>query len=67
MKFMAELILKGYAREPTSAVVARKCCYLPHHEVYHPNKPGIHGIGVAIDMREDMEHQQARLCCQDLI
>ena len=40
MKFMNELILKGYARESTSALEAGKCWYLPHHGVYHPNKPG---------------------------
>ena len=40
MKFINELILKGYARESTSAVEAGKCWYLPHHGVYHPNKPG---------------------------
>ena len=40
MKFMNELILKGYARESTSAVEVGKCWYLPHHGVYHPNKPG---------------------------
>ena len=39
MKFMNELILKGYARESTSALEVGKCWYLPHHGVYHPNKP----------------------------
>ena len=37
---MDELIKKGYARESTTAVEAGKCWYLPHHAVYHPNKPG---------------------------
>ena len=36
---MNELILKGYARESTSAVEAQKCWYLSHHGVYHSNKP----------------------------
>ena len=40
MKFMNELILKGYARESTSAAETVKYWYLPHHGVYHPNKPG---------------------------
>ena len=37
---MDELIKKGYARESTTAVETGKCCYLPHHGVYHRNKPG---------------------------
>ena len=40
IKFMNELILKGYARESTSAAETVKYWYLPHHGVYHPNKPG---------------------------
>ena len=40
MKFMNELILKGYARESISAMNTGKCRYLPHHGVYDPNKPG---------------------------
>ena len=39
VKFMIELIKKGYARESTTAVRAGKCWYLPHNAVYHPNKP----------------------------
>ena len=34
------MILKGYTRESKSGVEAGKCKYLPHHEVYHTNKPG---------------------------
>ena len=37
---MDELIKKGYAKESTTAVEVGKCWYLPHHAVYHPNKPG---------------------------
>ena len=51
MKFMNELILKGYARESTSAVKAGKCWYLPHHGVYHPNKPG--KICVVFDLKAE--------------
>ena len=40
MEFMNELILKGYAREPTFSVETGECWYLPHHEVYHSKKPG---------------------------
>ena len=39
MKFTNELILKGYVRESTSTVETRKCSYLPHHGLFHPNKP----------------------------
>ena len=39
-KFMNELIFKCSARESTSAEEAQKCWYLPHHGVYHSNKPG---------------------------
>ena len=34
------MILKSYTRESKSGVEAGKCKYLPHHEVYHANKPG---------------------------
>ena len=51
MKFMNELILKGYARESTSAAEAGKCWYLPHHGVYHSNKPG--KIRVVFDLRAE--------------
>ena len=45
MKFMNELILKTYVRESLSAVETGKYWYLPHHGIYHPNKPGkIHVI-----------------------
>ena len=37
---MNKLILMGYTGESTSAVEAGKSWYLPHHGVYHPNKPG---------------------------
>ena len=40
VKFMDKLIKKGYARESPTAVEAGKCWYLPHHVVYHPDKPG---------------------------
>ena len=48
VKFMDELVKKGYVRESTTAVEAGKCWYLPYHAVYHPNKPG--KILVAFDL-----------------
>ena len=53
MKFINELILKGYARESTSAVEAGKCWYLSHHGVYHPNKPG--KIRVVFDLSAEFQ------------
>ena len=50
MKFINELILKGHATESASSVETGKCCYLPHHGVYHPNKPG--KILVVFDLSE---------------
>ena len=45
MKFMNELILKTYVRESLAALETGKYWYLPHHGIYHPNKPGkIHVI-----------------------
>ena len=40
MKFLNELILKGYAGESASTVEAGKCWQLPNHGVCHTNKPG---------------------------
>ena len=40
--FMNQMIMKGYAeRVPTSEETTKdgKCCYIPHHGVYHPKKP----------------------------
>ena len=48
MKFMNELILKSYVRESLSAVEAGKYWYLPHHGIYHSNKPG--NIRVIFDL-----------------
>ena len=40
MKFMKELMSKGYATESTAAAENGKCWYLPHHGVYNRNKLG---------------------------
>ena len=53
VKFMDELIKKGYARESTAAVEAGRCWYLPHHAVYHPNKPG--KICVVFDLSAEFD------------
>ena len=40
IKFMKELTSKGYAKESSKVAQSGHCWYLPHHGVYHPNKPG---------------------------
>ena len=35
MKFMKELISKGYATESAGTAENKKCWYLPHHGVYN--------------------------------
>ena len=40
IRFMEEIIAKGYARKSTITAALGKTWYLPHHAVYHPNKPG---------------------------
>ena len=40
IKFMKELTSKGYAKESSKVAESGHCWYLPHHGVYHPNKPG---------------------------
>ena len=39
IRFMEEIISKGYVRKSTSKAVHGKIWYLPCHGVYHPNKP----------------------------
>lgn len=38
--FIDDLISKGYAKQSTTTPKEGKCWYIPHHGVYHPNKPG---------------------------
>ena len=40
IKFLEEIIAKGYARKSKMTARPEKTWYLPHHGVYHPNKPG---------------------------
>ena len=40
IRFMKEIIAKGCARKSTMTATPGKMWYLPHHGVYHPNKPG---------------------------
>ena len=40
IRFIEEIIAKGYARKSTIKTAPWKTWYLPHHGVYHPNKPG---------------------------
>ena len=40
IRFMEEIIAKGYARKSTITAALGKTWYLPHRAVYHPNKPG---------------------------
>ena len=40
IRFMKDIIAKGNARKSTTEVASGKTWYLPHHGVYHPNKPG---------------------------
>ena len=39
VKFMEEIISKGYARKSTRELASGKIWYLTHHGVYHLNKP----------------------------
>ena len=38
--FMDDLIKKGYAEKSTKEAPEGRTWYIPHHEVYHPSKPG---------------------------
>jgi len=39
-KFIDDLLVKGYARKATQPADQGRLWYIPHHGVYHPNKPG---------------------------
>ena len=49
IRFMKDIIAKGYARKSTTKAASGKTWYLPHHGVYHPNKPG--KIRAVFDLR----------------
>ena len=40
IRFMEEIIAKGYARKSTMRATPGQTWYLPHQGVYHSNKPG---------------------------
>ena len=40
VKFMNDIIDKGYASKTTTPAEDGKTWYIPHHGVYHPKKPG---------------------------
>ena len=39
-EFMESVLEKGYAKKSTTSPAEGKVWYIPHHGVYHPNKPG---------------------------
>ena len=39
--FIEDLLIKGYAKNSTEKPPDGQTWYIPHHGVYHPNKPGI--------------------------
>ena len=45
MKFMDDLIKKGYARKEDTRPPG-KTWFIPHHGVYHPSKPGKTGLKI---------------------
>ena len=51
-KFMDDLITKGYVRKENVKPLG-KTGFIPHHEVYHPNKPG--KIRVILDCSADFD------------
>ena len=38
-KFIEVLVVKGYARKSTKEATEGRTWYVPHHRVYHSNKP----------------------------
>ena len=40
IRFMEKIIAKGYERKSAIPAAPGKAWYLPHHGVYHTNKPG---------------------------
>ena len=51
VRFMEEIISKRYARKSSREAAPGKIWYLPHHGVYHPNKP--RKIRVVFDLSAD--------------
>ena len=51
IRFMKDIIAKGYARKSATKAASVKTWYLLHHGVYHPNKP--RKIRVEFDLSAD--------------
>ena len=51
IRFMKDIIAKGYARKSMTEAASGKTWYLPHHGVYHLNKP--RQIRVVFDLSAD--------------
>ena len=51
IRFLKDIIAKGYARKSTTKAASGKTWYLPHHGVYHPTKP--EKIRVVFDLSGD--------------
>ena len=64
LKFMDNLLRSGYAKR-LDASPSGKTWYIPHHEVYHPSKPG--KIRVVFDCSADYQDPSTRNCYQDQI
>lgn len=44
-KFMNDILQKSYARLAFEIQPYGKTCYIPHHGIYHPSKPGKLRVG----------------------
>ena len=51
IRFMKDIIAKGYTRKPVTKAAFGKTWYLLHHGIYQPNKPG--KIRVVFDTSAD--------------
>ena len=51
IRFMKDIIANGYVRKSMTEAASGKTWYLPHHCVYHPNKP--RKIRVVFDLSAD--------------
>ena len=65
IKFMKDIIAKGYVRKSTTEPASGKSWYLPHHVVYHPNKTG--KIRVVFDLSADYKGNLNRYLNRELL
>ena len=54
-EFMQEILDKGYAKESKSTPQDGRVWYLPHHGVYHPQKPDT--IRVVFDCSSELNRR----------